>query len=66
MGCPICGRVYCDHSPAERGQSSEEMMADCYGMSVEKYKKGTNPTTSTEKKSTKRPKKRKTHTIKKK
>lgn len=24
--CPICGRVYCDHTPAERGQSYGEMM----------------------------------------
>ncbi|OGD57447.1 hypothetical protein A2V71_03455 [Candidatus Berkelbacteria bacterium RBG_13_40_8] len=24
--CPVCGRVYCDHSPEERGQTSEEMM----------------------------------------
>jgi len=28
MTCPICGRVMCDHSPSERGQSFEEMMAD--------------------------------------
>ncbi len=28
MACPICGRMYCDHSPAERGQSFEEMMED--------------------------------------
>lgn len=32
MGCPICGRVYCDHSPAERGQSQAEMMADAYSV----------------------------------
>lgn len=25
--CPKCGRVYCDHTPSERGQSYEEMMA---------------------------------------
>jgi len=24
--CPVCGRVYCDHSPTERGQTYEEMM----------------------------------------
>lgn len=41
MTCPICGRVYCDHSPAERGQSDDEMMADCYGMSIEEYRKRT-------------------------
>jgi hypothetical protein len=23
--CPVCGRVYCDHTPGERGQTSEEM-----------------------------------------
>ena len=24
--CPICGLLYCDHSPEERGQTPEEMM----------------------------------------
>jgi hypothetical protein len=24
--CPVCGRVYCDHTPTQRGQSNEEMM----------------------------------------
>ena len=24
--CPVCGRSLCDHSPAERGQTFEEMM----------------------------------------
>jgi len=24
--CPVCGRFYCDHTPAQRGQSHEEMM----------------------------------------
>ena len=24
--CPVCGRAMCDHSPAERGQTHEEMM----------------------------------------
>lgn len=23
--CPVCGRVYCDHTPQERGQTVEEM-----------------------------------------
>jgi len=23
--CPECGRVYCDHTAAERGQTNEEM-----------------------------------------
>lgn len=23
--CPVCGRVYCDHTPRERGQTREEM-----------------------------------------
>ena len=23
--CPVCGRVYCDHTPDERGQTGEEM-----------------------------------------
>jgi hypothetical protein len=26
--CPICGMVYCDHTPEERGQTHEEMMQD--------------------------------------
>lgn len=25
--CPICGRLYCDHTPDERGQTIQEMMA---------------------------------------
>ncbi len=28
MDCPICGRIYCDHTPEERGQSHKEMLAD--------------------------------------
>lgn len=39
MSCPICGRIMCDHSPAERGQSQEAMMSDYYrdaGISVPK------------------------------
>jgi len=28
MVCPICGKLYCDHSPTERGQSTEEMITD--------------------------------------
>ncbi len=30
MTCPICGRLYCDHLPAERGQTYEEMVEDMY------------------------------------
>jgi len=26
--CPICGKVYCDHTSEDRGQTSEEMTAD--------------------------------------
>ena len=26
--CPICGRVYCDHTPAERDQTAKETMRD--------------------------------------
>jgi len=26
--CPVCGRVMCDHTPTERGQTHEEMMRD--------------------------------------
>ena len=25
--CPICGRAMCDHTPSERGQTEDEMMA---------------------------------------
>jgi hypothetical protein len=28
MACPICHRLYCDHTPEQRGQSFEEMMED--------------------------------------
>jgi len=28
MSCPVCGKVYCDHTPAERGQTTEEMLND--------------------------------------
>jgi hypothetical protein len=28
MACPICGRMMCDHGPAERGQTVKEMMSD--------------------------------------
>lgn len=24
--CPVCGRVYCDHTQEERGQTYDEMM----------------------------------------
>jgi hypothetical protein len=24
--CPICGRHLCDHTPSERGQTTQEMM----------------------------------------
>lgn len=26
MPCPVCGRMMCDCTPAQRGQSQEEMM----------------------------------------
>ena len=26
--CPTCGWLYCDHSPAERGQTQEEFRED--------------------------------------
>lgn len=25
--CPVCGRIMCDHTPVERGQTNEEMDA---------------------------------------
>ena len=28
MTCPICKRLYCDHSPQERGQTQDEMLED--------------------------------------
>lgn len=57
MACPICERVYCDHTPQERGQTYEEMMADCYGLTVEEFKKGVNPLEKLEKKKEARVKK---------
>mgnify|MGYP001588453453 FL=1 len=30
MTCPVCGRLYCDHSPIERGQTLEQMLKDMY------------------------------------
>jgi hypothetical protein len=38
MPCPKCGRMMCDCSPAERGQSPEEMM-DGYDQDVQNLKK---------------------------
>lgn len=26
--CTVCGRVYCDHTPAERGQTPEQFKED--------------------------------------
>jgi len=26
--CPVCGKLYCDHTPEERGQTNEEMWRD--------------------------------------
>lgn len=26
--CTVCGRIYCDHTPEERGQTWEEMNRD--------------------------------------
>lgn len=66
MACPICDRIYCDHTPEERGQSHAEMMADCYGTTVEEFKKGTNPLATVEKESKKRTKKGKARTKKQK
>jgi hypothetical protein len=34
MTCPICGRLYCDHSPEERGQTMEDMISDMYAPHV--------------------------------
>lgn len=30
MTCPLCNKTMCDHSPTQRGQSSEEMMRDYF------------------------------------
>ena len=41
MSCPICGRIECDHSPSERGQSHDQMMGDYYrgaGVPVQKVR----------------------------
>lgn len=37
--CPRCGRAYCDHTPAERGQSYEEMMRPFTDEEVETWRK---------------------------
>ena len=34
MACPICHRLYCDHTPEQRGQTFEEMMEDAYSPHV--------------------------------
>ncbi len=26
--CPVCGRMLCDHTPAERGQTYEQIQED--------------------------------------
>ena len=36
--CPICGRVYCDHLPEERGQTGEEMMEGLTPEELEAWK----------------------------
>jgi len=38
MPCPICGRVMCDCTPGERGQSQEEMMG-AYAQDVDQLRK---------------------------
>jgi hypothetical protein len=52
MSCPVCGRILCDHSPDERGQSSQEMMTSYYDdedsvrkISQLKYPHGIGPAT---------------------
>ncbi len=30
MACPICGRVLCDHTPEERGQTPAELNQDLF------------------------------------
>ena len=30
MTCPICGRLYCDHSASERLQTLDDMLYDMY------------------------------------
>lgn len=38
-GCPMCGRIYCDHTPTERGQTEDEMNAISLGIPLEEYLK---------------------------
>ena len=40
MACPVCKRSVCDHTPTERGQTFEEMMADYYEVTVDEYNQG--------------------------
>lgn len=37
--CPTCGRMYCDHTPEERGQTPEEMMREPNEEEMEMFRK---------------------------
>ncbi len=37
--CPICGRLYCDHTSAERGQTDDEMMRELSDEEMEAWSK---------------------------
>lgn len=47
--CPICGRVYCDHTEEERGQTVDEMMEKLTEEELEAWK--TEPSDSPKKNS---------------
>jgi len=39
--CPVCGRVYCDHTAEERGQIHDEMMASPTPKEMRAWRTGT-------------------------
>ncbi len=41
--CPICRRYLCDHTPFERGQTEEEMMAPLTEAELEEWRRNDAP-----------------------
>ena len=38
--CTVCGRIFCDHTSSERGQSHDEMMRDLTDEEAEAWQRG--------------------------
>lgn len=38
--CPVCGRMYCDHEPGERGQTVGEMTREPTDEEMEAWRSG--------------------------